>query len=91
MVIILNINEVRELIQLQRWQQAAYADAGAGANAASRCPYIVQMAEITPTTVDGDVPVTLHFHDLFNRPPVGSECDILLDGPVLTDTARFLV
>lgn len=59
--------------------------------AASQRPYAAQTTIITPTSVTGDAPLILHFHSLFDRPPVGTERDIQLDVPTLIDIARFLV
>lgn len=105
-VIILSIKKARKTIQLEKWQLADPNSPTPSASttaalstppslmqqpAASQRPYIAQTTGITPTTVAGDVPLVLHFHGLFDRPPAGTESDILLDGPTLMDIARFLV
>ena len=95
-VILLSIRKVRKIIHLEKWQ---LADPVLGTTispplgqqeAAIQRPYIAQAADIMPTQVDGDIPLVLQFHALFDRRPAGTEGDILLDGPALMNISRFL-
>ena len=58
---------------------------------ASQRIYAAQTITITPAIVTGDVPLALPFQGLFDRPPMGTERDILLDFSSFIDIARFLV
>jgi hypothetical protein len=86
--IIISVQHVRKILQIEKWELALPSPERPATRSLSLIPTKVQEITILPdNTISGSLPLVLRFQDIFLRPAVLPEDDIIFTAKELSELA----